>query len=114
MEMLNRSAVVVRPREPYLHWAKKDDSSGVAEGVFEDLRSTPSIYLIREDEEVVDPNELVKRMWSEIFKAMLENWVKLPELWPSNRTKKMFDKWFEVQVFECVFDLVEGEHIEKL
>ena len=25
MEMLNRSAVIVKPRQPYLEWARRDD-----------------------------------------------------------------------------------------
>ncbi len=38
MELLNRSAVVVKPLRPYLEWAKTDDAEGLAESVFENLR----------------------------------------------------------------------------
>ena len=50
MGLLNRSALM-RPRKPYLLWAKEDDSSGVAESVYEEMRSNPIVFLISEDED---------------------------------------------------------------
>ena len=41
MGVLNRSAVVITPRQPYLDWVKRDDTTGVAELVFETLRREP-------------------------------------------------------------------------
>ena len=46
MGLVNRSAVLVRPREPYLQWAKRDDTTGIAETVFQKMRSVPTTYLI--------------------------------------------------------------------
>ena len=39
MDILNRSAVVLRPKQPYLEWARLDDEEGLADVVFETLRS---------------------------------------------------------------------------
>ena len=47
MGMLNRSAVVIRPLQPYLDWAKQDDTTDIAERVFDDLRTAPHVYLLR-------------------------------------------------------------------
>ena len=114
MGLLNRSAVVVRPRTAFLNWTKQDDSTGIAESVFEDLRSSPSAYLIPEDEDVVDVLDLVKTAWPTLFEAMLESWLTDPDMWPPNRTWEMFGEWFEVQVCECVYDLVAGVPLEDL
>ena len=46
MSLVNRSAVVVRPRDPFLQWAKQDDSTGIAESVFEGLRSVRWYFVL--------------------------------------------------------------------
>ena len=33
MDILNRSAVVLRPKQPYLEWARLDDEEGLAKDV---------------------------------------------------------------------------------
>ncbi len=114
MGLLNRSAVVVRPREPYLRWAKQDDSTGIAERVFEKLRSVPNAYLIREDEDVEDPADLIRAACPDVFEAMLECWVTDPKMWPRKRTWEMFEEWFETQVCESVHDLVVIEPLEDI
>ncbi len=38
MDLLNRSAAIVKPLRPYLEWARRDDAEGLAESVFENLR----------------------------------------------------------------------------
>ena len=114
MSLVNRSAVVVRPREPFLQWAKLDDSTGIAESVFEGLRSAPNVYLIPENEDVEDVRDLIRPAWSEVFEAMLESWLTDPGMWPANRTWAMFEDWFEIQVCECVHDLAVGEPLESV
>ena len=86
MEMLNRSAVIVKPRQPYLEWTRRDDTEGLAESVFETLRKEPTIYLLPEYE----------------------------ASWPKNRTLEMFREWFEVQMSSIVEDLYLGEALEYL
>ena len=51
MELLNRSAVIVKPLRPYLEWTKGDDAEGLAELVFESLRREPHVYLLPEYED---------------------------------------------------------------
>ena len=36
------------PLPPYLAWAKRDDTTDIAEQVFEDLRRAPHVYLLPE------------------------------------------------------------------
>ena len=37
MGAITRSAVIIRPLRPYLAWAKRDDTTDIAEQVFKDL-----------------------------------------------------------------------------
>ena len=75
MGMLNRSAVVVTLLPPYLEWAKQDDTTGVAERVFEDLETAPHVYLLPEYEDAESAHEVLEDCWPELFAAMLNCWL---------------------------------------
>ena len=82
--------------------------------MFQNMRSVPTTYLIPEDEDVEDARDLIRGSWPTVFEAMLEGWVVVPEMWPPNRTLKMFEEWFEIEISECVHDLVVGEPIQDI
>jgi hypothetical protein len=46
MDMLNRSAIILRPKQPYLEWTRLDDKDGLAEAVFKTLHEEPTVYLL--------------------------------------------------------------------
>ena len=54
----------------------------------------------------------VKKTYSQIFEFELWGWITDEDLWPENRTWKMFQDWFEIEINSEVFDLVDGD-IEK-
>jgi len=114
METLNRSAVIVKPRLPYLEWARRDDEEGLAESVFETLHSEPTVYLLPEYEDSSSQHEVLEAFWRDLFEAMLEGWVTDESHWPRNRTFEMFREWFEVQMSSIVEDLYLGEALEYL
>ena len=112
MGLLNRCAVIIKPRTPYLKWAKRDDAEGLAESVFEPMRSNPNTYLVPSWDDDAGRNAILKNSWSTLFELMLECWVTDEAYWPAPRTRRMFDQWFEVTVSESVEDLVLDEPIE--
>ena len=112
MEMLNRSAVIVRPRRPYLEWARRDDAEGLAETVFETFHTEPTVYLLPEYEDPPSQHEVLKEFWPRLFEAMLAGWVTDEGLWPKDRTFEMFCDWFEVQMSSIVQDLYLDEPLE--
>ena len=114
MVMLNRSAVVVKPRQPYLEWTRRDDTEGLAESVFETLRKGPTIYLLPEYEDPSSQREVLEEFSPVLFEAMLEGWVTDEASWPKNRTLEMFREWFEVQMSSIVEDLYLGAALEYL
>jgi len=114
MEILNRSAVIVKPRHPYLEWARRDDDEGLAESVFEALHAEPTVYLLPEYEDPSSQHEVLEEFWPVLFEAMLEGWVTDESHWPKNRTLQMFQEWFEVQMSSIVEDLYLGEALEYL
>ncbi len=114
MEMLNRSAVIVKPREPYLKWARRDDAEGLAESVFETFHAEPTVYLLPEYEDPSSQHEVLEEFWSVLFEAMLEGWVTDEACWPKNRTFEMFREWFEVQLSSIVQDLYLDEPLNYI
>ena len=94
MDIVNRSAVILRPKQSYLEWTKLDDTTGIAEDVFSTMRTEPSVYLVPGWEDPKEEREIMGEFWPALFEAMLSAWVTDEALWPADRTRKMFDEWF--------------------
>ncbi|MHC4339983.1 MAG: hypothetical protein ACYSX0_07200 [Planctomycetota bacterium] len=114
MEILNRSAVIAKPRRPYLEWAKTDDAEGLAESVFEDMRNEPQVCLLPEYADPRSQQEVLNEFWPALFEAMLAGWVTDEAYWPKDRTRTMFEEWFEIQMCSVVQDLYLDEPLELL
>ena len=112
MDIINRSAVIMRPKQPFLDWMNEDDKEGLADGVFQTLGEEPNVYLVPDWEEPEEQRLVLKEFWPALFEAMLMGWVTDPSLWPKNRTQGMFEEWFEIQTYGLVDDLYQDEAIE--
>ena len=106
--MINRCAVIVRPREPYLDWAAGVDDSGIVP----DPSDEPTVYLIPDCDDPSEAMELLADGYDAIFVTELWGWHTVESAWPSNRTFAMFQKWFELSIFTCVDDLCDGEILD--
>ena len=71
-----------------------------------------TVLLIPEINDYDDAHNFIKSCYEEIFEWELFGWVTAEELWPKNRSWKMFNEWFNIEINSEVFDLVDGE-IEK-
>lgn len=114
MDILNRSAVILRPREPYLEWARLDDKEGLAADVVETLRREPSVYLVPGWEERDEEVAVLKEFWPVLFELMLCAWVTDEQLWPKGRSLEMFRAWFDIESHALVEDVYMDEAIEYL
>ena len=114
MNLVNRSAITLKPKRPFLEWSKHDDAEGLAESVFEALHEEPNVYLLPEYEDASSQQELLKEFWPGLFEAMLEGWVTDEACWPRNRTFEMFQEWFEIQMTSVVEDLDPDEPLQLL
>ena len=112
MDLVNRSAIIVKPRQPYLDWMKLDDSEGLAESVFETLRTEPHVYLLPEYVDPTSRKEILEDYWPALFEAMLSGWLRDPGCWPRKRSSEMFNEWFEFQMTSMVEDLDQDEPLD--
>jgi len=80
MRTVNRSAVVVVPKQPFLDWLHRVDSSS-RKLTLTDLGADPSIYLLPERDLEPEIEECLKEACVEIFEDQLNGWYRAEELW---------------------------------
>ncbi len=78
------------------------------------MRNEPQVCLLPEYADPRSQQEVLDAFWPPLFEAMLECWVRDEALWPNDRTRAMFEKWFEIQMCSLVQDLYSGEPLELL
>ncbi len=104
--MLNRSAVVVRPRQPFLECLKSVDELDLPDMTLDQLQKT--LYLVPDYEDSGDAEKVLKKVCDEIFCRELEGWYTDEETWPKDRSLKVFKQWFDVEHFDVVEDAGRG------
>jgi hypothetical protein len=99
--MLNRGAVIVRPKQPFLDWAASLDDSGL----LPDRDGEQTVYLVPEYEDDLEALETLSQAYDIIFEAELSGWHTRESDWPRNRTFAMFRDWFDLEFHSVVEDI---------
>ncbi len=73
------------------------------------MRNKPRVCLLPEYEDQRSQRAVLDEYWPALFEAMLGCWLTDEALWPKNRTRTMFDEWFEIQMCSLVQDLCLDE-----
>jgi hypothetical protein len=113
VDVINRSAIVVMPAQPFLDWLHRADSTS-AHLTLEDLRREPTIYLLPECDSQEEAFDSLREVSRDIFEKQLNGWYRVPSVWPSERDFATFLRWFECSFHSMIFDLCEDplEHEE--
>lgn len=107
--MVNRCAILLSPKAPYIAWANSLDTDGPRFEDVDDPADDPrQVFLGPDVEAPGEAAKYVEKHFDMFFEEWLESWCTDPDLWPQNRTRKMFREWFEVRIFELVHDTVEA------
>lgn len=108
--MLNRSAVVVRYRQPFVDWVNSvepDDETLTLESINEDT----SVYLVEvEDEDEFE--EWLELNYDLLFEELLGEWYTDASLWPDDRSLSRFKQWCTLEFHSLVFDTGGEEPLE--
>jgi hypothetical protein len=102
--VLNRSVLVVIPRQPFLDWLHRADPTS-GDLTLEDLRRDPSVYLLPARDLEPDLEKCLKRFCKAIFEEQLDGWYRVKELWPRDRSITAFKEWFEYRFHSMPIDL---------
>ncbi len=106
MYSVDRSVVIVKPKEPFLEWIRNLPGSGI-DITLEQLRADSTVYLIPDFDEIEDALEAIDHIYGKIFEAELAEWSEEEVTWPQERTLKHFWQWFDVTLHSLVIDAAE-------
>jgi hypothetical protein len=107
MDTINRSAIVVRPAQPFLDWLHRVDPTS-AHLELEDLQREPTIYLVAECDCQEQAMEHLGESVRDIFEEQLNGWYRVPAVWPVKRDVTTFHSWFEISFHSMIVDLCDN------
>ena len=111
MKTVNRSAMIVRPKEPYFTWANGFDDSGTKLDPAS-MEECCRAFLVPEFYDPDGARGFVADNCEGIFTEMLESWMNAPDTWPVLDIKT-FNRWFDVEIHESVFDLGDQQIVSE-
>jgi hypothetical protein len=110
--MVNRAAIILKCKEPFLRWLNEsdpyDDNPGIT---LESVNDDRTVYLIH-DHDAENVEEWISLNFKQIFESELEGWYTDDSLWPKNRNRKLFDEWFNVECHSVILDTVGTKIID--
>jgi hypothetical protein len=112
MISLNRTAIVVRPGQPFLDWLHAADPTS-SELRLENLQREPTVYLLPDCENEKEVRECLEEVCGQIFDEQLDGWYRVPFSWPTQRDLATFDHWFEWSFHSVVFDLCDDPLLQE-
>ena len=104
MELINRSAIIVVPAQPFLDWLHQVDPTS-SHLTLADLRREPAIYLVAECESKDEALDGLRDGIRRIFEEQLDGWYRVPAAWPKELDLHTFLRWFECSFHSMIFDL---------
>ncbi len=108
MPYLYRTALIVSRKQPYIDWAN-GLATEESERFPDDLATRRDVYLGPQMDHQPTVDEAIADNWPEIFDEALYAWSTDEATWPADRTRAMFDDWFEAELADSTIDLVPDE-----
>lgn len=102
MKLLNRSALLVKARQPMADWVAQvaeDEALSLSE-----LRAEGALYLVDEQESPDDKDTAIAANWDSIFRNELGCWDEFGDNWPQV-SAELFAQWFDCELIPVAFDL---------
>lgn len=104
MRIVNRNAIMVKPKQLYLDWANSLDDQTLTHA---SMSGEHPVYLLPECDNEAQFQRWLKRNYLRIFENELEAIWQDENDWPAVRDYKTFRAWFDVEYGSEVFDMSE-------
>lgn len=104
VNVINRTALTVIPKQLYINWANTLDDDGPKLDINAPYYE-PTVYLIDEVADDAVLTRALRRHYAQIFEHELANWHLVEKDWPHKRDFQTFKDWFDVKVSTVVLDL---------
>ena len=106
MHTIDRFVAIGKPEQPFLDWLESLPDWDLDITV-EDLRKDSNAYLIREYDFTDQAMPYIERNHKAIFEWELWSWYTDETMWPERMTLSVFRKWFDIEIYEMVIDLLD-------
>lgn len=103
MNVVNRTAAVIKPKAPYVQWANQVATS--YESV-ESMQNTSHVFLLPY-QAYSNADEFLKEHWQTLFYLELDSWTEDQGLWPKQIDFQLFTEWFDVESYALVIDFAD-------
>ncbi|HSH82471.1 MAG TPA: hypothetical protein VLA19_28405 [Herpetosiphonaceae bacterium] len=112
MDVINRAVAVIKPRQPYLDWAKS--IPGPADDVtLDEVRTDCTAILIPDFDDPAEAEAFIATIAGDLFEMELDSWDRDPRTWPVNRSYAIFREWFDVEIHSIVLDASDDDLIRE-
>lgn len=107
MKLLNRAALALLPRQPFVDWIDALPAAVNPEPAqsLEAHRAEGTLYLIDEVFSEADIAAAIERHWRQMFENELSAWDEFADHWPATLSRELFGAWFELQPQLMAIDL---------
>lgn len=107
MKMLNRSAISIQLKQPFVDWINSLDESENEQVTLEEVNLEATSYLIPELEDEGALEAFIDERYFELLENELLSWEDDDSFWPADMDKALFDAFLDVKLSFMVFDLDE-------
>ena len=107
--MLNRSAVSIRPAQPFIDWAAGLEGPTVVPS----LDDEPTVYLVPPFDDEAQGLEVLEEAYPVLFERELFGWYEDETCWPADRDFTMFRAWFQIELLPILEDVCEGPIVDE-
>ncbi|MCB1172431.1 MAG: hypothetical protein KDK39_02645 [Leptospiraceae bacterium] len=108
MILVNRTAMILYPKQVLYDWANKTFKEEFDYGTTDPYEhDSGTVFLIEEQDAPADFEVWIENNYEYFFAVMLEHWTPEPSLWPQEMNYPMFRDWFHVVIHTMVADCEE-------
>ena len=111
--MVNRSAIVIKARKPFLDWLKSLPDPEDQGTTLKEINEGANVYLLPPYWAEMNSTSVQWEFYSAIFEMELYDWWADEADWPAGRDLKMFHKWFNPELHDVIEDLVDAPLIDE-
>lgn len=105
---LFRQLVILRARMPVLHWVKQCIDPDITQTLAE-LRADAIAYLVPLGEgDPAQARAFVEAHHGRFFAQELSSWTTDTNLWPTERSLTLFQRWFDIEIIDMVLDVADA------
>jgi hypothetical protein len=98
MNVINRCAVTLKPKSPYIEWANQAAQS------YETVEDFSSKVLLLPSHWYDDQETFLTGHFRELLEMEMRSWVSNPRTWPPVSDLATFLQWFDVEFHPLVVD----------